>query len=202
MWVMSSKPCAYVVLLGRVASSRLEGDGKQVICLPGQASGRLTKQGGQQNDWQVGKVDMDQTCFQNDFSLIFSSVWHLGYKDEFRVIVLRAPLAQIIKMELENRAEMKHFLGSVFRRHPSRLLMGLGLGSQGSHASTQQVAPLSDLLHTLQRNKRHLQVFFVQSESNSKPEVTRGFVLLIYVLSAFPSMSLLFPSILYCVLMM
>ena len=52
-----------------------------------------------------------------------------GCKDEFRLIVLSAPLAWINIFELESGAETKHFLGFVFRRHPSRLLMGLGLGS-------------------------------------------------------------------------
>ena len=76
----------------------------------------------------MGKVDKEQSCYQHEFPLVFTSYWQAGCKDEFR-LVLCAPLAWINIIELESRAEMKHFLGSVFRRHPSRLLMGLGLGS-------------------------------------------------------------------------
>ena len=77
----------------------------------------------------MDKVDKEQSCYQHEFPLVFSSVWLARCKDEFLLVVLSAPLAWINIIELESRADMKHFLGSVFRRHPSRLLMGLGLGS-------------------------------------------------------------------------
>ena len=74
-------------------------------------------------------MDKEQSCYQHEFPLVFTSYWQAGCKDEFRLIVLSAPLAWINIFELESGAETKHFLGFVFRRHPSRLLMGLGLGS-------------------------------------------------------------------------